>query len=122
MLKLFFLFRFRGGLDVIDGATGDESVYEYHDNSEIMFHVSTFLPHSDKDQQYVERKRHIGNDRVAIVFQDKDTLFSPKMIRSKLLHVFMIIQPVKINGETKRYKVTIEFQYGFFVFVFSKQI
>lgn len=98
--------RFRGGLDVIDGATGSESVYEFHDNAEIMFHVSTFLPHSEKDQQYVERKRHIGNDRVAIVFQDQDTPFSPKMIKSKLLHVFMIIQPVVIDNETKRYKVS----------------
>ena len=80
-------------------------MYEFHDNAEIMFHVSTFLPHSEKDQQYVERKRHIGNDRVAIVFQDQDTPFSPKMIKSKLLHVFMIIQPVVIDNETKRYKV-----------------
>ena len=70
-----------------------------------MFHVSTFLPHSEKDQHFVERKRHIGNDRVAIVFQDRDTLFSPKIIRSKLLHVFMLVQPVIIDNETKQYKV-----------------
>lgn len=99
--------RFRGGLDVINDDTGEESIYQYHDNSEIMFHVSTFLPHSEKDQQYVERKRHIGNDRVAIVFQDQDTIFSPKIIKSKLLHVFMIIQPFKVEGETRGYKVSV---------------
>lgn len=75
-----------------------------------MFHVSTFLPHSEKDLQHVERKRHIGNDRVAIVFQDRDTLFSPKIIKSRLLHVFIIVQPVLINNETKRYKVKIYFK------------
>lgn len=88
-----------------DDGTGAESIYEYHDQAEIMFHVSTFLPLSEKDQQYVERKRHIGNDRVAIVFQDRDTVFSPKIIKSKLLHVFMLVQPVLVNNETKRYKV-----------------
>lgn len=31
-----------------------------------MFHVSTLLPHSDRDSQQIERKRHIGNDRVTI--------------------------------------------------------
>ena len=72
-----------------------------------MFHVSTFLPHSEKDQQYVERKRHIGNDRVAIIFQDCDTPFSPKIIKSKLLHVFIVVQPVVIKNETTSYKVMI---------------
>lgn len=96
---------FRGMLDTNNDDTGKESVYEQHDDSEIMFHVSTLLPFSDKDQQYVERKRHIGNDRVAIVFQDQDTPFSPRMIKSKLLHVFIIIQPVKVDDQTERYKV-----------------
>ena len=54
------MFRFRGGLDILNNDTGDESVYERYDESEIMFHVSTLLPHSTKDQQSLEKKRHIG--------------------------------------------------------------
>ena len=72
-----------------------------------MFHVSTLLPHSSINEQQLERKRHIGNDRVAIVFQDETTPFSPKMIKSKLLHVFLIIQPHKINNQTIGYKVKL---------------
>lgn len=34
-----------------------------------MFHVSTFLPYTVGDIQQLQRKRHIGNDIVAIVFQ-----------------------------------------------------
>ena len=60
------------------------------------------LPHSDKDEQKLEIKKHIGNDRVAIVFQDEDTPFSPKMIKSKLLHVFLVIQPFQDDS----YKVS----------------
>lgn len=96
---------FRGMLDVTNDDTGKESVYEKYDDSEIMFHVSTLLPFSTKDQQHIERKRHIGNDRVTIIFQDENTPFSPRMIKSKLLHVFIVIQPVKQAGETIRYKV-----------------
>ncbi|CAF1143039.1 unnamed protein product, partial [Brachionus calyciflorus] len=99
--------KFRGMLDIKNDDTGKESIYECYEDSEIMFHVSTLLPISNKDQQYVERKRHIGNDRVTIIFQDKDTPFSPRMIKSKLLHVFIIIQPVKVNKITKRYKVSV---------------
>ena len=54
--------------------TGEESVYEKYDDSEIMFHVSTLLPLSNRDGQHIEKKRHIGNDRVAIVFQDENTV------------------------------------------------
>jgi len=95
---------FRGGLD-ISKESCEQSVYEQYENSEIMFHVSTLLPHSRTDTQQLEKKRHIGNDKVAIIFQDSDTPFSPSMIKSKLLHVFLIIQPVKVNNVTKRYKV-----------------
>lgn len=76
-----------------------------------MFHVSTLLPHSTKNEQQLERKRHIGNDRVAIVFQEENTPFSPTMINSKLIQVYLIIQPVnQVKTETnfiKRYKISI---------------
>ena len=106
-ILILFEFRFRGGLDVMNNDTGVHSIYTVYDNSEIMFHVSTLLPHSSVNEQQLERKRHIGNDRVTIVFQDEDTPFSPKMIKSKLLHVFIIIQPYKINNLTEFYKVIL---------------
>ena len=90
---------------MLNNDTGVHSIYTVYDNSEVMFHVSTLLPHSNVNEQQLERKRHIGNDRVTIVFQDEDTPFSPKMIKSKLLHVFIVIQPYKINNQTKSYKV-----------------
>ena len=35
-----------------------------------MFHVAGFLPYYQHDQQQVERKRHIGNDVVVLVFKE----------------------------------------------------
>ena len=46
-----------------------------------MFHVSTLLPYTIGDAQQLQRKRHIGNDIVAIVFQEQNTPFCPDMIQ-----------------------------------------
>ncbi|NP_001375144.1 rap1 GTPase-activating protein 1 isoform 19 [Homo sapiens] len=83
---------FRGGLDVTHGQTGTESVYCNFRNKEIMFHVSTKLPYTEGDAQQLQRKRHIGNDIVAVVFQDENTPFVPDMIASNFLHAYVVVQ------------------------------
>lgn len=60
---------YRGGLDIMNGHTGTEAVYERFYEREIMFHVAPLLPHTAGDAQQLQRKRHVGNDIVAIVFQ-----------------------------------------------------
>ncbi|XP_038597237.1 rap1 GTPase-activating protein 1-like isoform X3 [Tachyglossus aculeatus] len=85
---------FRGGLDVRQGQTGTESVYTRFRGKEIMFHVSTLLPFTLGDAQQLQRKRHIGNDIVALVFQEEDTPFVPDMIASNFLHAYIVVQPV----------------------------
>jgi hypothetical protein len=37
----------------------------------VMFHVSTYIPFHGADAQQVERKRHLGNDVVVIIFKGK---------------------------------------------------
>ncbi|KAL8174797.1 UNVERIFIED_CONTAM: GTPase-activating Rap/Ran-GAP domain-like protein 3, partial [Gekko kuhli] len=76
---------YRGGLDTKNDTTGIYSVYTVYQGHEIMFHVSTMLPYSKENKQQVERKRHIGNDIVTIVFQEGEEsspAFKPSMIRS----------------------------------------
>ncbi|KAM3843575.1 rap1 GTPase-activating protein 1-like [Vipera latastei] len=98
---------FRGGLDVTRGQTGTESVYTNFRGKEIMFHVSTMLPFTEGDAQQLQRKRHIGNDIVAIVFQDENTPFVPDMIASNFLHAYMVVQlHHNASGETL-YKVSV---------------
>ncbi|XP_039194629.1 rap1 GTPase-activating protein 1-like isoform X3 [Crotalus tigris] len=98
---------FRGGLDVTRGQTGTESVYTNFRGKEIMFHVSTMLPFTEGDAQQLQRKRHIGNDIVAIVFQDENTPFVPDMIASNFLHAYVVVQlHHNASGETL-YKVSV---------------
>lgn len=56
-----------------------------------MFHVSTLLPYERHDPQKLQRKRHIGNDIVCVVFLEADnTSFSPACIKSHFLHTFIL--------------------------------
>ena len=107
-LKVFLYFRFKGGLDTNHGQTGEESVFEVYQDKEIMFHVSTLLPYSKTDSQQLERKRHIGNDIVTIIFQDENTPFAPDMIASNFLHSFIVIQKFKLteNDTITKYRVS----------------
>nr|XP_034336407.1 rap1 GTPase-activating protein 1 isoform X16 [Crassostrea gigas] len=97
---------YRGGLDTMYGQTGDNSVYANYQGREIMFHVSTLLPYTDGDPQQLQRKRHIGNDIVAIVFQEENTPFVPNMIASHFLHAYIVVQPFTEDGKNK-YKVAV---------------
>jgi hypothetical protein len=57
-----------------------------------MFHVSTQLPYEKHDPQKLQRKRHIGNDIVCVVFLEADnTAFSPACIKSHFLHTFILV-------------------------------
>uniref|UniRef100_A0A665V018 Rap-GAP domain-containing protein n=1 Tax=Echeneis naucrates TaxID=173247 RepID=A0A665V018_ECHNA len=98
---------FRGGLDVSHGQTGSESVYTVFRQREIMFHVSTKLPFTEGDVQQLQRKRHIGNDIVAAVFQEEPTPFVPDMIASNFLHAYVLVQVENPCTENTTYKVSV---------------
>ncbi|KAI3357507.1 hypothetical protein L3Q82_015915, partial [Scortum barcoo] len=98
---------FRGGLDVTHGQTGTESIYCNYRNKEVMFHVSTKLPYTEGDTQQLQRKRHIGNDIVAIVFQEENTPFVPDMIASNFLHAYIVVQVVNPCSDNVLYRVSV---------------
>uniref|UniRef100_A0A673YZ62 RAP1 GTPase activating protein 2a n=1 Tax=Salmo trutta TaxID=8032 RepID=A0A673YZ62_SALTR len=98
---------FRGGLDVSHGQTGSESVYTVFRQREMMFHVSTKLPFTEGDVQQLQRKRHIGNDIVAAVFQEDATPFVPDMIASNFLHAYVLVQVENPGTEHTTYKVSV---------------
>ncbi|XP_042537042.1 GTPase-activating Rap/Ran-GAP domain-like protein 3 [Dipodomys spectabilis] len=98
---------YRGGLDTKNDTTGVNSVYTVYQGHEIMFHVSTMLPYSKENKQQVERKRHIGNDIVTIVFQEGEEsspAFKPSMIRSHFTHIFAL---VRYDQQNDNYRLKI---------------
>jgi len=111
--------RYRGGLDVAGGTTGQYSVFATYDAAtcagdapiEIMFHVAPLLPYFEKDTQQVERKRHIGNDIVNVVFVDHPTApFPVHIITSHYTYVFIVVRPAPhggVSGAARRYRVSV---------------
>ncbi|KAF9548686.1 Rap/ran-GAP protein [Mortierella hygrophila] len=99
--------RFSAGLDTrCEG--GEYSYYDtWGEGFEIMYHVSTLLPYNTVDRQQIQRKRHIGNDIVCIIFVDGDQPFVPNAIKSQFLHIFVIIHVVTLSDGTKGYSATI---------------
>lgn len=77
--------------------TGKYSVYTIYEGHEIMFHISTLLPYSKDNKQQVERKRHIGNDIVNIIFidhqsenldhKDLHARFNPSCVKSQFTRI-----------------------------------
>jgi len=88
---------FRAGLDTKGGSTGTHTIYRRYNNNDILFHVSTMLPFNPKDKQQLERKRHIGNDIVIIIFQEGETVYKPTTISSRQVQVVLLVKPVHVE-------------------------
>lgn len=56
----------------------------------------------------LQRKRHIGNDIVAIVFQEENTPFVPDMIQSNFLHAYVVVQVENAGTNNVTYKVSFQ--------------
>eukprot|EP00026_Physarum_polycephalum_P001848 Phypoly_transcript_01851.p1 GENE.Phypoly_transcript_01851~~Phypoly_transcript_01851.p1 ORF type:complete len:876 (+),score=128.73 Phypoly_transcript_01851:473-3100(+) len=98
---------FRAGLDVKTNTTGTHSVFTKFMELSIMFHVSTFLPYNPLDEQQVERKRHLGNDIVMIVFQEGDQPFSPDAITSEFNQVFFVVRKIATEDGSTSYQLSV---------------
>ena len=79
-----------------------------------MFHVSTLLPFIPGDRQQLERKRHIGNDIVVIVFQESDLSYGLTSITSHQNHVVAVVKP---EGDGYRWVFPLFFELCFDIFV-----
>jgi len=72
-----------------------------------MFHVSTLLTYQKFDAQQVERKRHLGNDIIVIIFQDQNsTPYSPDTIHSFYNQVYFVVRKELIGNKT-HYKLGV---------------
>ena len=101
---------YRGGLDVQNDTTGINSVVSELNKTQIMFHVSTMLQHVESDPQHLDKKRHIGNDVVVVIFKEVDAKKEDEVDLESFItqfnHVFIIVTPVEIKG-SKLYRVCV---------------
>ncbi|OBZ86749.1 Signal-induced proliferation-associated 1-like protein 1 [Choanephora cucurbitarum] len=95
------------GLDTKGGDSGEFSyINEWNENS-LAYHVSTLIPSKAGDRQQIQRKRHIGNDIVCLVFVEGNQPFNPTAIKSQFLHVFIIVHKEILKNKTHVWRVEV---------------
>ena len=99
--------KYDGGLDTSKNATGTHSIFTEWQDLNIMFHVSTLLPllpGDDEDEDRTQEKKvHIGNDIVVVIFlegEGDNSSFNPRKFVSHFNHSFIIVSPVRQKGLT----------------------
>lgn len=84
---------FLGGLDQY----GDDGEFTYCWHDDIMqaiFHIATLMPNRESDRGCCNKKRHIGNDFVMVVYNDSGEDYKLGTIKGQFNFVEVIIKPL----------------------------
>ncbi|XP_034432670.1 ral GTPase-activating protein subunit alpha-1 isoform X8 [Hippoglossus hippoglossus] len=84
---------FMGGLQR-NRSTGQTTPYYATSTTEVIFHVSTRMPH-DQDHNLTKKLRHLGNDEVHIVWSEHSRDYRRGIIPTEFGDVLIIIYPMK---------------------------
>lgn len=90
------LINLRGQLDVYGGGLDPDEDGEYayawwDDIGQVLFHTATLMP-SNLDENCTNKKRHIGNDYVRIVWNDSGTLYKFDTLSTQFQFVNIVIE------------------------------
>lgn len=115
-----------GGLDTRNDQDG-EFTYAWRDRCiELVFHITTMMPtNRDDDMTYPNKKRHIGNDFVNIIYNDSGLPYNFDTFPSAFNYVHIVISPESRasfvdrrldsdpDGKDRYYKVQVMSKPGF---------
>ncbi|KAH3767379.1 ral GTPase-activating protein subunit alpha-2 [Pelomyxa schiedti] len=101
-----------GGLDK-NQSTGHTTLYWANSTLEVIFHEVVQMPTVESDPQQIQKKRHVGNDFVHIIWSDHLRDYNPLTITSQFNDAHIIIYPLP-NGlfRIQTYKKPTHTVYG----------
>ncbi|KAL1916900.1 uncharacterized protein VTP21DRAFT_5097 [Calcarisporiella thermophila] len=83
---------------------GEYTYYWYDDITEIIFHVATLMPTNlEADPICLQKKLHIGNNCVRIVYNDSGTEFRLDTIPSEFNLINVVISPHSTDGSQRHH-------------------
>ncbi|XP_066516899.1 tuberin isoform X2 [Hoplias malabaricus] len=86
---------FLGGLDHGRYADDGEFTYCWHDDiMQAIFHIATLMPNRESDKSCCNKKRHIGNDFVVVVYNDSGEEYKLGTIKGQFNFVEVLIKPL----------------------------
>jgi len=87
---------FMGGLDR-NLTFGKVAPYFATSSYEVVFHAPTLMPTNPADDQQIDKKKHVGNDFVHIVWSEHKRDYKPTTITSNFNEAHIVIYPLP-NG------------------------
>ncbi|KAH3862473.1 hypothetical protein DPMN_025440 [Dreissena polymorpha] len=86
-----------GGLDT-QGSDG-EFAYRWQDEStQMIFHIATLMPNKESDVNCNQKKAHIGNDYVTVVYNDSGEEYKIGVIKGQFNYVNIVIKPLDYDS------------------------
>ncbi|XP_022530230.2 tuberin isoform X1 [Astyanax mexicanus] len=90
---------FLGGLDHGRYADDGEFTYCWHDDiMQAIFHIATLMPNRESDKSCCNKKRHIGNDFVVVVYNDSGEEYKLGTIKGQFNFVEVLIKPLDFES------------------------
>ncbi|KAJ7051164.1 hypothetical protein C8F01DRAFT_1176022 [Mycena amicta] len=116
------LINLRGQVDVYAGGLDpdDDGEYAYawwDDIGQVLYHTATMMPNHDHDPHFTNKKRHIGNDYVRIVWNDGGKPYRFDTLETQFQFVNIVIEPHSIGAiaafsnnlhENEYFKLTVQ--------------
>jgi len=93
---------FLGGLSQKDG-DGDSAYVWLDDAMQVVYHTATLMPNRETDPNFNKKKRHIGNDYVAIVYNESGESYQMGTVKGQFIYATVVVEPLAF--ETNRISV-----------------
>ncbi|KAF8894998.1 hypothetical protein CPB84DRAFT_1848328 [Gymnopilus junonius] len=120
------LINLRGQVDVYAGGLDPDEDGEYayawwDDIGQILYHTATMMPTSSDDPLCNNKKRHIGNDYVRIVWNDSGLPYRFDTLKTQFQFVNIVVEPHSLGSiaafsnnlhENEYFKITIQLAPG----------
>jgi hypothetical protein len=105
---------YKGGLDVKKDVSGTHAITASLDDTNVIFHVCSMIPlDKDPEQSLLERKRHIGNDVVVVIFKEGSQQLDPSTWRSQFNHVFVVVSKDERKSQKEDGKTVYRLEVAF---------
>ncbi|XP_053685229.1 tuberin isoform X2 [Sabethes cyaneus] len=81
-----------------NGKDGNFTYIWQDDIVQVTFHVATLMPNHKHDPNCNEKKKHIGNDFVSIVYNESGEEYDLKTIKAQFNYACVVIEPMELES------------------------
>lgn len=81
-----------------DGRVGNFTYVWQDDIIQVTFHVATLMPNNERDPNRTEKKKHIGNDFVTIVYNESGEEYNLNTIKGQFNYACVVVEPLELNS------------------------